>query len=716
MRLPAYAQPGDLFLDPVHGNDRADGLAPRPGSGKRVASPLRTLTGALRKLKRDREAARDTGRGRTVWLADGRYPVDQPIRIRPYDSGNVTFAAAPGATPIIDGTVPVDGWETETVNGRTAWETTVPETLRDARTLFVNGERRPRARLPKVDRHDPDCGFFWMEDVPGFAYEAELFEGTDRFIARAGDIDAAWPRLTDAEIVVLHYWIEERLPIRHYDPDTRLVESDRWSRFSLKDDFRPKWAKYYIDNCLGGLTEPGEWFLEKDTGRLIYLPRPGETQARLDARLPRTEQLLVLDGTAEANRPVSGLTFRGITFAGTDWSMVDRDRKLPPGADEAKRYGAAAQAAANLPGVVTLTGARDCNLIDCTIRNTGWYGLLIDGGSRRIRVEGCTLEDLGAGGVRINGGGARDPDSLQTGQIRVSDNTLRGGGQVFHSGVGILLMEAFDCYLEHNHIHDFLYSGISAGWMWGYRGTPTRNLRIRGNHIHDLGYAWLSDMGGIYLLGPQPGTEVCGNRIHTISSANYGGWGIYLDEGTSHVLVQDNLACRLNCNPFNQHYGKENNVRNNVLAYGGEGVVSLGRTEAHVGFNLERNILISEGTLPVYLGGYQSTVLKPGFRSDLNWIIAPSGVVAFERAMDQDPDRKTSRIRQRAWKSTGQDGFSVYSKTLPRTVDFDAGYVAVPANHPAAKLGIRPVDVRAAGPRTPKQRAAALWAEADPGK
>ena len=77
------------------------------------------------------------------------------------------------------------------------------------RQLFVNGERRPRARLPKD-------GYFWMEDVPGFDLRAsqndEFIHGHDRFVAREGDV-ANWRNLSEVDVVVHHYWVEERLPI-----------------------------------------------------------------------------------------------------------------------------------------------------------------------------------------------------------------------------------------------------------------------------------------------------------------------------------------------------------------------------------------------------------------------------------------------------------------------------------------------------------------------
>ena len=85
--------------------------------------------------------------------------------------------------------------------------------------------------------------------------------------------------------------------------------------------------------------------------------------------------------------------------------------------------------------------------------------------------------------------------------------------------------------------------------------TATNHVRIERNHIHDIGKTLLSDMGGIYTLGHQEGTVIRGNRIHNIEMDSYGGWGVYLDEGSSDILVEDNIAYDLTAQPFHQHYG-----------------------------------------------------------------------------------------------------------------------------------------------------------------
>ena len=96
-----------------------------------------------------------------------------------------------------------------------------------------------------------------------------------------------------------------------------------------------------------------------------------------------------------------------------------------------------------------------------------------------------------------------------------------------------------------------------------------RDNVLEWNHIYDIGQHVLSDMGGIYLLGRQPGTVERYNHIHHVTRARNCAFGVYFDSGTAEVSVSNNVVhdCE-DSNWFMARISASNRVENNVFAYG----------------------------------------------------------------------------------------------------------------------------------------------------
>lgn len=690
---------GTTLYVATEGNDAWSGIRAEPTS-EGSDGPLASIGGARDRIRDLKFSARLSGPV-SVLIGDGRYPISEPLTFGPEDSAPVTYAAQPGARPVIDGGRRIGGWRIERVGSKQLWVVDLPEVAAGTwffRQLWVNGERRRRSRLPKE-------GYYRIERVPGMDFAADssvaqLFDGSDQFVTAPGDIQA-WTNLTDIEIVVVHYWIEERMPVAAFDQDTRTVTSSRRSTFALRDDVAADCARYYVENVFEALTEPGEWYLDRSTGRLSYVPMPDENPETTEVYAPTIEQLLKLEGRPEECRYVEFLRFEGLTFRHGDWHQPSRMGDLFPTLDARSgvQFAAAPQAACNVPGAVYLEGARHCALENCTVESVGFYGVELAEGCIANRVVGNELRDLGAGGVKLNGSNATGAICRRTGNNRITDNHIHDGGQVFHSAVGILSAHSFGNHISHNHIHDLFYSGISCGWVWGYADSVSKNNHIEKNHIHDIGQGLLSDMGGIYTLGVQPGTIIRGNRIYNVEKRNYGGWGIYLDEGSSHILVEENICYNTSSQGFNQHYGRENIVRNNIFAFGREGQMSLTRGEEHNSFSAERNILLMDSQL-AFVGRRVSGLEERGFRSDLNllWDVVGREPISGNGSTDAQAKWAVSRtFSMDHWRTLGQDLHSIVADPQFRNLsDFD---FTLEMDSPAFTLGYRQIDDSDVGPR-----------------
>ena len=354
-----------------------------------------------------------------------------------------------------------------------------------------------------------------------------------------------------------------------------------------------------------------------------------------------------------------------------------------------------------------MEGARYCAVEDCTIEHVGWYGIELVCGCLGNRIVGNTLTDIGAGGIKLEGSGVPQtvaPARRRTGNNQITDNHIVAGGRVFPSAVGILCTDSFGNDISHNHIHDMYYSGISCGWVWGYLDHGAKDNRIEKNHIHDIGQGMLCDLGGIYTLGVQPGTVIRGNLVHDVEHSNpgHGGRGIYLDQGSSHIVVEDNIVYNMSSSPLYLNYGRENVVRNNIFAFGREGQAGLSSVtppELRNAFTFERNIVLTD-TGPVFYGRNRWTVETPVITSDLNvfWNVSGNAPVSGNTRHFDPPPAYTME----KWQALGYDHHSIVAD--PRCRDLGTYDFTLEEDSPAWPLGFKPIDMSDVGPRPKAQR------------
>ncbi len=613
----------------------------------------------------------------TVYLMDGVYEMSAPVMVT--GDVQITIASAPGAKAVISGGRALSGIVEGEMNGMRLWTVDLPEVKAGKwyfRSLFAGENRRPRACLPRE-------GFYWMEDVPGHTVKDALFDGASRFIAKEGDM-RLFRNLTDAEIHAFHYWTDEHMPIASYDPETREVVSTHQSVFALKDDEMPRFAKYRVENIFEGLLEQGDWYLDRSEGRLYYLPEDGESVENTTLIAPVTEQLLVAEN-------VSGLTVDGVTFAYTDWSIHQNMRPTFPQLKDEILYASAPQGNSNLPGVISFTNAKYCAVTRCEIKHVGLYAIDLYYNCKNMRIQGNVMHDMGAGGVKLNGATAAQPREERTQYVTVADNDIGLGGRVFLAGIGVIALHANHIRIVHNYIHDLYYSGVSCGWQWNYDESSCFDNTIEYNHIQSLGHGILSDMGGIYTLSVQPGTKIRWNLIHDIEKANYGGWAIYPDEGSSHILIENNVCYDTSSSVFHQHYGRENIVRNNIWAFGREGMIHYTRPETHGGFNFERNIVLTKGQ-PVYTGGGIGNI-----HSDMNlfWDVDGAPIEWSGSFKDRSTYRPIETVMEM--------GYDIHSEIAdPLFEDVGNRNFTLKPESPAFKLGFKQIDLTGVGVRSEK--------------
>lgn len=672
LALTAYAvETRHLYVAP-DGDDQWTGrfADPLPNG---LDGPLATPAGARDRLRVLRKAPEGLTTPVAVFLRTGTYALEAPLVFEPEDSGTaeapITYAAFPGESPVISGGRPILNWQ---VDGA-AWRASLPRTLSEGwrfGVLYVDGALGLPARTPNWDgrRESLSASSFLRSVGPGPLLRDSL---------AVNPVDV--PNFTnpaDVLFMVVHAWDSSYHRLAPGLAVPGLVNFlPNYPGFAVFDHFDfGTWETeqpYCILHAKEALDAPGEWWLDTAAGVLHYRPKPGETPDNTVVVAPVAQRLIEIAGSAEA--PVTHLHFKDLHFAHANYAFG-------PDAPNATYNGLGSTLGPNIvPGAFLADGWQQSRIEGCIFSQLAGYAVELRFHCSEVTLTHNEMTVLGAGGVVIG------KDLTTTNHhIDIDNNWIHDGGTLFPGTIPIRLGRTSNNSVTHNEVSDFYLSGISAGDSLNYDPSTASDNLIAYNHVHHLGPGMLSDMGGIYTTGVSPGTEIRNNLVHDVFHApgGYGGWGIYLDEGSSETVVRDNVVHSTSSGGFHLHYGRDNLVENNIFAWSHSRQIERTRAEPEPreSLNVQRNIFYFTNGL-----GFAGNWLDKKYRFDYNtyWAVGADDFVFPFGAFAN-------------WQA---EGFDTHGRLLdPQFADPEAFDFSLPPTSPAVvQTGFAPIDVSGVG-------------------
>jgi hypothetical protein len=607
------------------------------------------------------------------------------------------------------------------------------------RQLFWNGERMIRARRPKYDRADPLYGGWTFVESP--VPEDESNPTAFRYDPDALPCNWAKPEQGEIFIVPGSSWLSDIIPIRSVDREGHVIHLTRpvgptFHTLTASTAVRTG-NRFYVENILEELTEPGEWCLDIETGMLYFWPPEGPVESG-QVIAPAVGRLLQMIGTVR--EPVRHVVISGMTLTQTLAGFPTPESYYKtPNSDQA----------------LYMENTEDCVIEDNFFDAVGGDAIRLQNNNARNKIVGNEVARAGAYGIflgSVQRGFSRhdtmsgdvpgpiewhacseDRDVTAKAWPR-SCNHLITNNHIHHVGVfekhaqGIAMygISSVDIVISHNLIHHTPRFGI--GMMSGFG-----RVIIEYNELHHLSIE-TADTGGIcanrwYTYEKDPdlcqGNIIRFNRISDVVGCGayekkfeagggtraggkiwvpYYGWAIYFDNQPMNVLVYGNICARNTLGGIMiSHYCHNVTIENNIFVDGdqsqafflesGESQVRLLASGTTSNVRVRRNIFTysnpkAELVHFAILGDLGVDIPTMITEFDYNLFFPPPGT---EPTYPGLPGGETAA----RWRELGFDEHSVTAD--PQFADPAAGDYTLAPDSPALKLGFKPIDAARIG-------------------
>jgi hypothetical protein len=569
------AQGTEFFISPV-GNDR------NPGTREKPFQTIERARDAVRELKSKKTLP--DGERIKVWLSAGTYPLPRTFELNANDGGSpgapVTYSAAEGAEVRLSGGITIPSTLFHPVDDidalRRLPDSSKPHVMEaDLNGLGITDFGTPRQfgfGLPVVPA---SMELFWNDSVMqiahypnrgGIALGAIIDPGS---VPRNGDHSNRGGkfRYTDARHArwagVPDVWLQgffnygfadDRIRVESIDTVRHEVTLASPHMYGLASG--ENFNEYVALNLFEELDEPGEWYVDREKGKL-YLWPPGDlSHARVTVSLLE-QPLIALDHVSnivlcsfiiESGRgagisieggerdSVTGCVIRNLGTVGVLMGQGARPAYPGAAADDYQGVPVSREVGSfNSQNYVNTVWDRDAgkgHVIErCEVYNTGSGGIILGGGSKKdLLPGGCSVTDCrihdydrrnkaGAAGVTVDGCG-----------------NIVAHNEIYNGDLQAIMVHGNNHRFEFNLIHDVARnSNDASAWYLG-RDPSDQGNTVRWNFFHHVGRPDRKWTMGVYCDDATCGVQIEGNVFYKVAS-----FGTVYSNGGHDITVRNNI-------------------------------------------------------------------------------------------------------------------------------------------------------------------------------
>ena len=333
-------------------------------------------------------------------------------------------------------------------------------------------------------------------------------------------------------------WYDETLPIGALDVATKSVTVTGPAVYGVHEGRR-----FVVLNAPGELDEPGEYYIDRASRKLIFWPPASLSGAYIEL--------------THIDKPL--IEFRGTSNVNFDGIIIENGRSAG----------------------IKIEGGRHVHLTRCQFRNLGGDGVEFQDG-QDDEISYSLFKSIGLSAVVVNGG---NREKLVGANYRILKNDISDTGSRIAAAHPAIDVRGVGTTISGNSIHDIPQSGIV------FLGN---NHLIENNRITNV-CSESSDCGAIYTGRDWTvrGTAIRNNTFENIRGNDGKGdvSAVYLDDLASGTIVKAN------------HF---ENIKRGVLIGGGRDNQIIGNYFSHVdipvsidarGLHWARNLLAKDGEM-----------------------------------------------------------------------------------------------------------------------